>query len=121
MLAKEIYVFSHSDRQFSLQKSSHIGEILYFLFTNKEVEVFESCASFGKTRDWPINCAAFQIENVLEIVWVLKLESVLHDHHVNFVDVVRLNCEHTKYFSQQRVLVFLEMLNIVGKKSHKKM
>lgn len=53
---------------------------------------------------------SFQVEYLFEILYILQLHCVLHQHYVHLLHIHRVYRENPEYLCQQRILMFNEML-----------
>ena len=53
---------------------------------------------------------SFQVEYLFQILYVLQLHGILHQHYVHLLHIHRVYRENPEYLCQQRILMFNEML-----------
>ena len=58
-----------------------------------------------------INKASLKVKYLLQLLRVLKLERIFHQHNVAILDGGRVYCKDAKNFSENGVFVCLEMID----------
>jgi len=110
LTAQKLNIFAHHRPQQTLIDSGLCREIWIGVRSHEEIDVFERCARFGHSFDFPVDQAAFQVKYVVESVGVLQAHSVFHQHNVHRVHFAHLDRKDAENFGQQAPRCLLVML-----------
>ena len=77
---------------------------MFVLLTHhEEVDILERCRRLCNTLYLAINRASFQVEDVVQVVWLFQPQRVLHQHDVHVVDFVRFDSEDAEYLREEAI------------------